>query len=246
VVEVRTLRHAVHNGVYGGPVPDALTALCRLLATLHDENGDVAVDGLTRAVLEPLDLTEDRLRADAAVLDGVSLLGTGHLTSRLWGGPAVSVVGIDAPGVDDAAMTLVPSARAKVTLRVGPGDDATAAADALAAHLRRHAPWGAAVSVTVGKAVQPFRAGAAGPAYAAARAAFAEAWGVPPVEIGVGGSIDFVGKIAQELPDAELLITGVEDPDTRAHGANESLHLADFEKACLAEAILLDRLGTAG
>jgi acetylornithine deacetylase/succinyl-diaminopimelate desuccinylase-like protein len=246
VVEVRTLRHAVHNGVYGGPVPDALTALCRLLATLHDENGDVAVDGLTRAVMDPLDLTEDRLRADAGVLDGVSLLGTGHLTSRLWGGPAVSVVGIDAPGADDAAMTLLPSARAKVTLRVGPGDDATAAADALAAHLRRHAPWGAAVSVSMGKAVQPFRAGAAGPAYAAARAAFAEAWGVPPVEIGVGGSIDFVGKIAQELPDAELLITGVEDPDTRAHGANESLHLADFEKACLAEAILLDRLTPAG
>ena len=246
VVEVRTLHHAVHNGVYGGPVPDALTALCRLLATLHDENGDVAVAGLSRGDMDPLDLTPDRLRVDAGVVDGVSLLGTGHLTSRLWAGPAVSVVGIDAPAVDSAAMTLVPSARAKVTLRVGPGDDASTAAEALAAHLRHHAPWGATVSVTTGKAVQPFAADTSGPAYTAARAAFAEAWGVPPVDIGVGGSIDFVGKIARELPDAEFLITGVEDPDTRAHGANESLHLADFEKACLAEALLLARLDAAG
>jgi acetylornithine deacetylase/succinyl-diaminopimelate desuccinylase-like protein len=243
VVEVRTLRHAVHNGVYGGPVPDALTALCRLLATLHDEHGDVAVEGLSRGVADPLDLTPDQLRADAGVLEGVALLGTGHLTSRLWAGPAVSVTGVDAPPVDGAAMTLVPTARAKLTLRVGPGDDAAAAADALAAHLRRHAPWGAQVSVTTGRAVQPFAAATSGPAYAAARSAFAEAWGVPPVEIGVGGSIHFVGKLASELPDAEFLITGVEDPDTRAHGANESLHLADFEKACLAEALLLDRLG---
>jgi acetylornithine deacetylase/succinyl-diaminopimelate desuccinylase-like protein len=247
VVEVRTLEHAVHNGVYGGPVPDALTALCRLLATLHDEQGDVAVDGLSRGVADPLDLTPGMLRADAGVLDGVALLGTGHLTSRLWAGPSVSVIGIDAPAVDGAAMTLVPSARAKLTLRVGPGDDAAAAADALAAHLLAHAPWGAMVTVTAGKAVQPFAASTSGPAYAAARSAFAEAWGVPPVEIGVGGSIDFVGKLARELPDAEFLITGVEDPDTRAHGANESLHLADFEKACLAEALLLAGLaGAAG
>jgi acetylornithine deacetylase/succinyl-diaminopimelate desuccinylase-like protein len=130
-----------------------------------------------------------------------------------------------------------------VTLRVGPADNAVAAADALAAHLLARAPWGATVTVTAGKAVQPFAASTAGPAYAAARSAFAEAWGVPPVEIGVGGSIDFVGKLARELPDAEFLVTGVEDPDTRAHGANESLHLADFEKACLAEALLLARLG---
>ena len=97
VVEVRTLQHAVHNGVYGGPVPDALTALARLLATLHDEHGDVAVAGLLAGSAEPLDLTEDQLRADAGMLDGVQLLGTGTLTSRLWTGPAIAVIGIDAP-----------------------------------------------------------------------------------------------------------------------------------------------------
>ena len=95
-VEVRTLRHGVHSGAYGGPVPDALTALCRLLATLHDERGDVAVAGLARGHTEPLDLTEERLRADAGLLEGVHLIGTGSLTERLWARPAIAVIGVDA------------------------------------------------------------------------------------------------------------------------------------------------------
>ena len=242
VVEVSTLRHAVHNGLYGGVVPDALTVLARVLATLHDQRGSVAVDGLSSGESDPLDLTEDALRADAGVLDGVELIGTGSLTSRLWTAPAISVVGIDAPAVDAASMSLVPTARAKLTLRIGPLDDAEAARAALVSHLESHVPWGARVKVEAGKAVQPFRADSSGPAYAAARSAFADAWGVQPVEIGVGGTIDFVPTFAAAFPDAEILVTGVEDPDTRAHGANESLHLADFERACLAEVLLLTRL----
>ncbi|MFB9235491.1 dipeptidase [Plantactinospora siamensis] len=243
VVEVATLRQAVHNGVYGGPVPDALTALTRLLASLHDERGDVAVAGLSRQVADPLDLTEDRLRADAGVLDGVRLIGSGSLTSRLWRAPALSVIGIDAPPVDAAGMVLVPTARARLALRIGPGDDAGAARDALVRHLESHAPWGVRLRVTPGRPVAPFAARTDGPGYAAARAAFGQAWDVPPVEIGVGGSIAFLAPFVQTFPAAEVLITGVEDPDTRAHGPNESLHLADFERACLAEALLLHRLG---
>jgi len=243
VVEVATLRHAVHSGVYGGPVPDALTALTRLLATLHDEQGDVAVEGLTREDADPLDLTEERLRADAGMLDGVQLVGSGSLTSRLWQRPALSVVGIDAPPVDQSGLVLVPTARARLALRIAPGDDPTVARDALVRHLEANAPWGAQVRVTSGRPVAPFAARTTGPAYAAAREAFAAAWGVTPVEVGVGGSIGFVGSFAEAFPDAEVLITGVEDPDTRAHAANESLHLEEFERACLAEALLLHRLG---
>jgi cysteinylglycine-S-conjugate dipeptidase len=242
VVEVSTLQHAVHSGLYGGPVPDALTVLARLLATLHDDEGTVAVDGLSSGTADPLDLTEATLRADAGVLDGVALIGSGSLTSRLWAGPAISVVGIDSPAVEDASLSLVPRARAKVSLRIGPSDDADAARTALVDHLMLRAPWGAHVEVTAGQPVQPFQAQTSGPAYAAARSAFADAWGVEPVEIGVGGSIDFVPTFATAFPEAEILITGVEDPDTRAHGANESLHLADFERACLAELLFLTRL----
>jgi len=245
VVEVRALHHGVHSGLYGGPVPDALTALCRLLATLHDERGDVAVPGLARGTADPLDLTEEQLRADAAVLDGVRLIGTGSLTERLWARPSVTVIGIDAPSVAAASNTLIPAARAKISLRVAPGEDVTEASAALAAHLEANAPWGVQVTVQRMATAAPYTARVGGPADQAARWALAEAWGTPAVAVGGGGSIPFVTGYAGIHPGAEILITGVEDPDTRAHGANESLHLATFERACLAEALLLYRLGQA-
>jgi len=245
IVEVRTLSHGVHSGVYGGPVPDALTALCRLLATLHDDNGDVAVAGLTGGPAGPVDLAEDELRADAGLLDGVALIGTGSLTQRLWARPAIAVIGIDAPPVDTAANMLIPAARAKVSLRVAPGDDAERARAALAAHFASHVPWGASLTVQEGPAIAPYTARTGGRAYRAAHAALAEAWGRPAVDIGVGGSISFVTAYAGLVPDAEILITGVEDPDTRAHGANESLHLGVVERACLAETLLLRNIAAA-
>jgi acetylornithine deacetylase/succinyl-diaminopimelate desuccinylase-like protein len=242
-VEVRTLDHAVHSGMYGGAVMDAITAMTRLLATLHDDAGDVAVEGLHAGEAADLDLSEEQLRADAGVLDGVDLVGTGRLTSRLWTHPALTVVGLDVPSTERASNTLAAHARAKVSMRVAPGQDADEAYEALARHLRRHAPWGAKVEVTLGETGAPFAAQAEGPAYDAARAAFADAWGVPPVDMGIGGSIPFIAEFARIFPDAAILVTGVEDPDTRAHGANESLHLAEFERVCLAEAVLLERLG---
>ena len=245
-VEVRALRHGVHSGAYGGPVPDALTALCRLLATLHDERGDVAVAGLVRGAADPLDLTEEQLRADAGLLDGVRLIGTGSLTERLWARPAVAVIGIDAPSAAAASNTLIPAARATVSMRVAPGDDITRARAALVSHLEAHAPWGVRVTVEAGGTVAPFTVRAGGRACRAARAALTEAWGTPAVDIGTGGSIAFVTAFAEFLPEAEILITGVEDPDTRAHGANESLHLAVFERACVAETLLLRNVAETG
>jgi acetylornithine deacetylase/succinyl-diaminopimelate desuccinylase-like protein len=242
VVEVRTLDHAVHSGMYGGAVIVALTALTRLLGCLHDDNGDVAIPGLHESVAADLDLTEEQLRADAGVLDGVELVGTGSVTSRLWTKPAVTVIGIDAPSTAKASNTLVPMARAKVSLRVPPGQDAVVAYEALAAHLRANAPWGARVDVVLKEAGSAFQAQAQGPAYDAARAAFTDAWGTRPVDMGIGGSIPFIAEFAEIYPDAAILVTGVEDPDTRAHGADESLHLGEFAKVCLAEAVLLERL----
>jgi acetylornithine deacetylase/succinyl-diaminopimelate desuccinylase-like protein len=241
-VTVRTLRHGLHSGAYGGPVPDALTALCRLLATLHDPSGDVAVAGLARGSGDPPGLTEDQFRADAGLLGGVRLIGTGSLTQRLWARPAIAVIGLDAPATGAASNTLIPAARAKVSLRVAPGDDATRAREALVTHLKRHAPWGAQVTVEPGGAVEPYAARAGGRAYRAAHAALATAWGRPAVDIGVGGSIAFVTAYAAAFPAAEIVITGVEDPGSRAHGANESLDLGVFHRACLAEALLLRNL----
>lgn len=243
VVTVSTLAHGVHSGMYGGVLPDALTALIRLLASLHTPDGDVAVGGLDQGLASQLDFTEERLRAEAGALEGVSLIGSGDLLSRLWMKPAISTIGIDAPSVDSAANTLVPSARAKVSMRVAPTQDPDAAYELLKAHLLANVPWGAHVEVELEDKGAGFAADATGPIYDEVRAAFADAWGVPPVDIGVGGSIPFVAAFADRFPDAALLVTGVEDPDARAHGANESLHLGEWERACLAEAIFLARLG---
>jgi acetylornithine deacetylase/succinyl-diaminopimelate desuccinylase-like protein len=116
--------------------------------------------------------------------------------------------------------------------------------EALAAHLRANAPWGMRVEVTLKETGDAFVANANGPAYDAARAAFADAWGTTPVDMGIGGSIPFIAQFAAVFPDAAILVTGVEDPDTRAHGPDESLHLGEFERVCLAEAILLERLAS--
>jgi len=247
VVEVRTLHHGVHSGIWGGVAPDALTTLVRLLATLHDETGDVAVEGLASGPASDLDYPVARLRKEAGLLDGVELTGSGSVVERLWTWPAIAVTGLDAPGAEHASNTLVPVARAKISLRIAPGDDAHRAHTALVQHLEDHVPWGAEISVGRPDLGEPYAIDATGPAFDAARAAFAEAWdGTTPVDIGIGGSIPFIAQFADAYPDAAILVTGIGDPDTRAHGANESLHLAEFARVCLAEALLLERLGSTG
>jgi cysteinylglycine-S-conjugate dipeptidase len=242
-VEVRTLDHPVHSGLFGGPAPDALTALVRLLASLHDDAGNVAIPGLIGSDADPLDYHEARCREESGLLDGVHIIGTGSLTSRLWRRPAATVLAIDAPRVGDAANVLQATARAKVSVRIAPDQDAEAALRALVAHLRANTPWGAQVTITEGTPGQPVSLTASGSAYDAARAAFEEAWGVPPVDVGIGGSIPFIAEFRELYPDAAILVTGIEDPDSRAHGFNESLHLGEFAKACLAEALLLQKIG---
>ncbi|GLW05687.1 dipeptidase [Microtetraspora sp. NBRC 13810] len=243
VVEVRTLAENAHSGTYGGAAPDALTALCRLLATLHDEHGHVAVDGLVTGRPPQADYPAERFRAEAGVLDGVGLLGSGGVAERVWAGPAATVLAIDAPAVPEAANALTASARAKVSLRVAPGDDAVRARAALAGHLRAHAPWGARVEVTEAEVAQPYAVDTRGPAFEAARRAYRRAFGGDVVDVGGGGAIPFVAEFAAACPDAAILITSPGgDPAARAHGVDENLHLADFEQACLAEALLLAEL----
>jgi len=245
VVELRTLQHAVHSGMWGGPVPDSLTALCRLLATFHDDVGDVTVEGLVSSSAADLAYPEDRVRAEAGLADGVALIGTGSFVDRIWAKPSATVLALDTTRIADASNTLIPVSRAKVSVRLAPGDSAANAMERLRAHVERHTPWGAQVTFTPGEVGDPFTIDADGPAYAVARQAFADAWdGTAPVDIGVGGSIPFIAEFAAAFPDAAIIVTGVEDPDTRAHGENEGLHLAEFARVCLAEALLLSRLGT--
>jgi acetylornithine deacetylase/succinyl-diaminopimelate desuccinylase-like protein len=245
-VDVRTLDHAVHSGMYGGAIPDALMALSRLLATLHDDAGDVAVAGLIRSTAAPLDYPLDRFRDEAGILEGVDLIGTGRIVDRIWTKPSLSILGIDAPPTNAAPNALVPAARAKLSVRIAPGDDPAKAYEAVKAHLESHAPWGATVEVSKEHDGNACVIDATGPYFDAARSAFREAWdGTEPVDIGVGGSIPFIATFQDMFPNASILVTGVEDPHARAHGPNESLHLGEFARVCLAETLLLRNVGQA-
>ena len=243
-VEVRTLTHAVHSGMWGGLVPDSLITLARLVSSLHDDRGNVAVAGLHSGPAADVDYPEDRLRAESGAVPGIAWIGDGSVVERLWTRPSLSITGLDAPKVDGASNTLVASARAKISMRIAPGDTTENAVACLQAHLEKHVPWGAELTVTIVDTGEPTRIDATGPAYDAARGAFTEAWdGTEPVDMGVGGSIPFIAEFLDAFPRASVLVTGVEDPDTRAHGANEGLHLAEFERVVLAEALLLHHLG---
>ena len=245
-IEVQVLEHAVHSGMFGGPVLDAPTLLARLIATLHDDDGNVAIPGLVSTDTTSVDFPEADYRADASVLDGVRLAGTGSIVSRLWTKPALSIIGFDAPGVDVASNTLLPRARAKFSLRLAPGQSPEEAMEAVRRHVESNAPFGAKVTFTPGESGNPFQTDTSSAAAGLAMWALGEAWGVPAVETGIGGSIPFIADLTELYPDVQILVTGVEDPDSRAHSANESLHLGDFRKAILAEALLLARLNSGG
>jgi acetylornithine deacetylase/succinyl-diaminopimelate desuccinylase-like protein len=241
-ITVRTLDHAVHSGMYGGAIPDAMMATVRLLNSFWDADGNLVIKGLAGGEGAALDYPEADLRADSGLLDGVELIGTGSLTSRLWTRAALAVIGIDATDVESASNTLIPMVRVKFSLRIAPGENPASALAAIEAHVAEHTPFGASVTVTEGEAGHAFAADTEGPVYATARWALEQSWGTAPVHTGIGGSIPFIAELVEVYPQATVLVTGVEDPDSRAHGANESLHLGEFERACLAEALLLSAL----
>jgi acetylornithine deacetylase/succinyl-diaminopimelate desuccinylase-like protein len=241
-LRVRTLAHASHSGMFGGAVPDAMTATIALLATLWDADGAVAVPGLaTRDAATP-PYSEETLREEAGLLEGVQPIGTGSLIGRIWNGPSITVTGIDATSVAAASNTLAPEITVVLSARVAPGQPAREAFAAIEAHLRGAAPFGAHIEISDVDLGDPFLVDTSGWAVQEVRSAFAEGYGVDAVDTGVGGSIPFIADLVREFPGAQILVTGVEDPHSRAHSPNESLHLETFRKAVVSEALLLERL----
>lgn len=244
-IEVRTLQSGKHSGQYGGAAPDALLAVLQAIATLHDEHGDVAVAGLRRNEWPGTDQPEEDFRALGTVLDGMPLVGTGGLGSRVWSGPAITVIGIDAPSVDGAVNAVSPHARAVLNVRVHPEQDATEAQAAVMEHLRAVRPFGIELDVQPGPTGNGFFAPSDGPAYAAARGAWADAWGADVMLAGSGGSIPIVSALSEALPNAEALLIGTTDGYANIHGPNERLLLSEFEHATAALADFLGRYAAA-
>lgn len=245
IVETRTLASAKHSGQYGGAAPDALLALIQALASLHDEHGDVAVAGLRRNEWDGPTQSEDDFRELGTVLDDMPLIGSGGLASRIWSGPAITVIGIDVPSVEGALNAVSPYARAILNVRVHPEQDAAEAQAAVIEHLRAARPFGIELEVSAGPTGNGFAAASEGPAYSAARDAWAKAYGADVVLAGSGGSIPIVSALAGALPGAEALLVGTTDGYANIHGPNERVLLDEFERATIAEADFLGRYAEA-
>lgn len=240
---VSTLEHASHSGMLGGAVPDAMMAATTLLARLYNEDGSVAIAGLHTHNASVPDFTRDELVHDSGLKDGVSDIGTGPILSRLWFQPAISITGIDAPTVQNASNTLIPSVTVKISVRIAPGQTSSDAFTHIEKHLRMTVPWGAHLEFSHIDLGDSFLVDSSGSAATLELEALRDAWaGADPVKVGVGGSIPFVADLVERFPDAQILITGVEDPLSRAHSPNESLSLTVFRRAIVAETLFLLRL----
>lgn len=238
---VRTLAGAWHSGMFGGVAPDAMLATVRLLNTLWDDDGAVAVAGLTSHDAPVPECDADQLAEKIGVLGG-KLIGSGPVRARTWYQPAITITGIDAPDVANASNTLLPEVRVRISTRVAPGQPADEAAEALMQHLRANAPFGAELSFDDVDAGEPFLVDTQADGVAKMLKAMRAAWGTEPQLTGIGGSIPFIAELVDRFPQAQILVTGVEDPETRAHSPNESQHLGVLRKAIKAEALFLAQL----
>lgn len=238
-VEVRTLETDKHSGQYGGAAPDALLVLIHALATLHDAAGDVAVEGLLREPWTGATYTDEEFRLLGTVLADLPLFGSGTLGERIWSGPAITVTGLDAPPVDRAVAAVRAAARARLNVRVHPKQPALEAQDAVVRHLEALSPFGVTLTVERGDVGNGFAPPTDGPAYSAARAALASAWGAEPLDMATGGAIPLVSALAQGVPGAELLLFGATDSYANIHGPNERVLIDELEKTVLALAEFL-------
>ncbi|WEK60150.1 MAG: dipeptidase [Candidatus Microbacterium colombiense] len=241
-LRVRTLEHASHSGMFGGAVPDAMMTTVKLLSTLWNDDGSVAVEGLTQRDTPTPEYSEATLRDEAGLLAGTTPIGTGSILSRIWNKPSVSIIGIDTTSVASASNTLLPETTVVLSARVAPGQSAADAYAALERHLRAHAPYGAELTFSDADFGDGFLVDTSGWAVGLTREAMRDGYGVAPVDLGVGGSIPFIADLVREFPQAQILVTGVEDPHSRAHSPNESLHLDTFRRAVATEALLLARM----
>ncbi|HET6673247.1 MAG TPA: M20/M25/M40 family metallo-hydrolase [Agromyces sp.] len=246
-VTVRTLANPVHSGMFGGAAPDAMTAMIRILDSLHDENGDTVIPGVDSGSWSGADLDEAVYRDGSSILPGVEFLGTGSLSDRIWMKPSVTVLGMDLPNTAEASNVLLPEVTAKLSMRIVPGADGDAQLEALMSHLRSQRPWNCEVEVVKVKVGQPFAVDESNPAIVAASAALEEAYGAPVESIGSGASIPLVASLQKVAPDGAIVLWGAEDTaQSRIHASDESVDPGEIERMIAAQTMFIIKLVEAG
>ncbi|HEY4534486.1 MAG TPA: M20/M25/M40 family metallo-hydrolase [Enteractinococcus sp.] len=246
VIEVSVTEHPAHSGIFGGPVLDAMTVLARIIATLHTDEGDVAIAGLDQQRWADATYEEGSYRQQIGAAEGLELAGSGTLADRLWNKPALNIIGVDTTSIAESSNSIIHTARAKFSMRLGPGMDPQHAMDALTRHVQAAKAFGATIQVHPGEQGKPIVVDSASHESVMMKQALADAWGSAAIEMGLGGSIPFIADLVEAFPNASILLTGIEDPDTKAHAPNESLDLSVLRHAIEAEILLLARMAIDG
>jgi acetylornithine deacetylase/succinyl-diaminopimelate desuccinylase-like protein len=243
-VRVDVLPIAVHSGSFGGPLPDAIMSLSRMLASLHDDAGELTVEGLRAFPWEGSAVTEEEFREESGVFPEARLLGSGSIADRTLTKPSINILAFEAPRLDEVANQIVPTATAVVGLRMAPGEDYAAAAEMVAQHLRDAAPWGVRATVSVDdEPGKGYLVDTGSPVFAAARTALASAFGADVTELGSGGSIPLVPILVEAFPGIQVLIVGAADHLSNYHSRDESVDLGEVVRMAQAEAMFLCALG---
>jgi acetylornithine deacetylase/succinyl-diaminopimelate desuccinylase-like protein len=253
-VEVRSLAASVHSGTWGGPLPDPVLALSKMLASLVDDQGKPAIAGIAdkvrarspqeQADLNNIPFVESTYRQQSKLLEGVRIIGSeGPVYDKMWHQPSISVNAIEASSRKQAANIINDAAWARVGIRTVPDMDTDETLELLIRHLRKQAPWGVQVTIKPETPSRWWRTDTSGPAFTAARKALEKGYGATPAVVGAGGSIPFVQTITDALGGAPALLFGVGDPYSAAHSENESLLISDWQKGCRSLILLLSELG---
>ncbi len=255
-VEIAGLDHPLHSGMWGGPIPDPVQAMAKVLGSLIGDDGRIAVPGIyddvrplsavEKSAIEKLPFDEAHFRSDAGVLDGVKLAGERGYTpyEQMWARPNVTVIALEASPIKGSSNQLVPSARARVSVRLVPDMQPEKVARLVSEHIKRVVPWGMQVKIKNEGGAPGWICVPEGPAFDAAKRALAKGFGRDVALIGAGGSIPFVGPFAAAFGGAPALLVGLEDPICNAHSENESLNLVDWRKAMKGAAYLYEELAS--
>jgi acetylornithine deacetylase/succinyl-diaminopimelate desuccinylase-like protein len=255
LVEVESATKPVHSGAAGGQLADAALALDVILARLYWKNGKLPIPGyydkvrkLTlkeRNSIKRLPSDEATFRADLGVLAGVQFAGQKkvHPYEQTWRLPSVTIIAQEASSVKNPSNQVLPKAAAIVSSRIVPDQDPDECLKQLTDFLTQDPPWGVKVTVKPHGICMWWMTDPQGPSFEAAMKAMKSGYGQKPVAIGCGGSIPFVGPLAELFGGAPALLLGIEDPKTNAHAPNESLHADDFRKLTASLAHLFENLG---